>query len=133
MGVRRGEDLRDFLAHGGQLVDGEEAAVVDLLARRAERGEAVRLRVKQPVERVEAVGLRLWIAGIAVEEAHGLLDGPSHLRGFRDEVGQATFGDDLLAPPLGDEIGVPLVLGWQPLEGGDDALEFQEVQIVGGE
>ena len=53
-GVRRGEDLGHFLAHGGQLVDGEEAAVVDLLARRAERGEAVRLRVQQPVERVEA-------------------------------------------------------------------------------
>ena len=54
-GVRRGEDLRHLLAHGGQLVDGEEAAVVDLLARRAERGEAVRLRVQQPVEGVEAV------------------------------------------------------------------------------
>src|SRR5215213_9479360 len=44
--VRRGEDLGDFLAHGGQLIDGEEATVVDLLARRAERGEAVRLRIQ---------------------------------------------------------------------------------------
>ena len=70
----------------------------------------------------------MWIAGIAVEDAHGLLDGAGHLRGIRDEVGQATLGDDLLAPPLGDEIGVSLVLGWQPLEGGDDALEFQEVR-----
>ena len=124
--MRRGEHLGNFLAHGSQLVDGEEATVVDLLARRAERGEAVRLRVQQPVERVEAVHLRLWIAGIAVEDAHGLLDGAGHLRRIRDEFGQATFGDHLLAPPLRDEIGVPLVLGWQPLEGGDDALVLQQ-------
>ena len=61
--MRRGEDLGDFLAHRGQLVDGEEATVVDLLARRAERGEAVRLRIQQPVEGIEAMRLRLRSLG----------------------------------------------------------------------
>ncbi len=122
--VRRGEDLRHLLTHGSQLVDGEEAAVVDLLPRRAERREPVRLRVEQSVERIEAGSS----AGITIEDADGLFDGTGHLGRSRDQVGQAAFGDDLLAPPLGDQVGVALVLGWQPLERGDDALEFQQVR-----
>ena len=57
------EDRRVFHPQRGELVDVEEAAVVDFLGRDAPVRQAVRLLVQQPIERVEAARL----AGDAVE------------------------------------------------------------------
>ncbi len=51
------EDRRIFHAQRGELVDVEEAPVVDFLGRDAPVRKAVRLLVQQPVERIEAARL----------------------------------------------------------------------------
>ena len=56
--VRRVEDLRPFHAQGGQLVDVEEAAIVDLVGGDAPERQAIGLGVEQLVEQVEAVPAR---------------------------------------------------------------------------
>ena len=48
------EDVGLFDADGGQLVDVEEAAIIDLLGRHAPEGRAIRLGGDQRVEQVEA-------------------------------------------------------------------------------
>ena len=56
-GASRVEDLRIFGAQRGELVDVEEAAVVDVVRRDAPVGEAERLAFEQRVQRVEAGGI----------------------------------------------------------------------------
>ena len=53
--VRGGEDLRLLHAQGGQFVDVEEAAVVDLVGGDPPVRQAIGLLVEQVVEQVEAV------------------------------------------------------------------------------
>src|SRR6267143_389691 len=68
--VGRFEHLRLLHPDGGQLVDVEEAPVVDLLAGDAPVGGAVRLVGEQRVQRLHALG----VAGLAVEEPDVVLD-----------------------------------------------------------
>ena len=69
-GVHELEHRRVLHADGRQLVDVEEAPVVDLFAGHAPVRQTVGLRAKQRVERVEAVRL----AGDAVQTADGVGD-----------------------------------------------------------
>ena len=62
--VRGGEDLRALHAQGGQFVDVEEAAIVDLVGGDAPERQAIRLLVEQLIEQIEAVRL----VGVAVEQ-----------------------------------------------------------------
>ena len=51
------EDLGILHADGGQLVDVEEAPVVDLLAGHAPVGQPIELLVEQGIEEVEGAGV----------------------------------------------------------------------------
>src|SRR2546429_5062808 len=64
------EDRRLFHAQRGQLVDVEEAAIVDVVGRHAPRREAKDLRREQLVQRIEA----RRITGATVELLHFLFD-----------------------------------------------------------
>ena len=55
-GVRRLEHLRVLDAKAREIVDVEEPAVIDLVRRRPPVRQAVRLRLEQDVQRVEARG-----------------------------------------------------------------------------
>ena len=74
----RFENLRQFHPDRREIVDVEEAAVIDFLRRHAPEGEPVRLLVQQLVERIEAAR----IAGRAVDLRQRLLDRLLHLRRF---------------------------------------------------
>ncbi len=69
--VGRGKDLRVLDAQPRELVDVEEAPVVDLVRRGAPVRQPVGLRFEQLVQGVEAVGP----ARLAVHLAHGEIDG----------------------------------------------------------
>ena len=73
--VRFGKDVRVLHADGGQLIDVEEAPVVDFLAGDAPEGDPVGLLAQQPVEEIERAG----IVRPAVEAADVLLDEGPHL------------------------------------------------------
>ena len=120
--MRRHKDLAHLLAHRRQLVDGEEAPVVDLLAGGAEGGEAVRLGVQQAVESIEAAR----VAGVAVVGTHRLRQRLRDLRRGGDQVGQAALGDELLAAALRDEIGGGFVL---EREAGDESFAVVPINI----
>ena len=64
------EDLLALHAQGGQVVDVEEAAVVDLVGRDPPVGQAIALMLEQVVQQVEAVR----VAGLAVEQRDVSLD-----------------------------------------------------------
>ena len=51
--MRRVENLRQFHPDGGEIVDVEEAPVVDFLRRDPPEGEAIGLIVQQRIERIE--------------------------------------------------------------------------------
>ena len=73
-------------AQRGELVDIEEAAVVDLVGRDAPVRQAIRLRLEQLVQRVEARGL----PGRAVELARGRVDAGRDRRVSRGKRGEAA-------------------------------------------
>ena len=62
------EDQRIFHAQANQVVDIEEAAIVDFLSRHAPERQPVRLRLQQAMKRVEAVA----VPGRSVQRAQGL-------------------------------------------------------------
>ena len=68
--VRVGEDIRVLHADGRELIDVEEASVVDLLPGHPPKRDPVRLLSQQLVEEVE----RSRILGRPVEAADGLVE-----------------------------------------------------------
>ena len=55
--MRRREDLRIFHAQPDQVVDVEEAAVVDFFGGSAPGGQAIRLCIQQEMQTVETAGI----------------------------------------------------------------------------
>ena len=70
--VRRLEQLRQFDAQPGEIVDVEKAAIVDLLGRDAPERDPVGLFFEQPMQPAEAVRT----AGLPGECPHRGLDAP---------------------------------------------------------
>ena len=114
----RREDLRHLLPHRRQLVDGEEATVIDLLTCRAKRGETVRLSIQQPVEGIEAARRSLGspLKTRTVSAKRGAASGQAVIRSASRRL--ATICSRRRSGPVPDQ----LALRRQPLEGGDDAL-----------
>ena len=94
--VRLREHRRLLHADGGQPVDVEEAPVVDLVAGHAPEGQAVRLRVEEPLQEVEAAR----IAGRTVEDPDVLVDVQPHRLAAVAQRRQPALGDLLLAGAL---------------------------------
>ena len=127
--MRRIEDVLALHAEGGQLVDVEEPAVVDLLRGDAPKSEPIRLVVEHLFEQIETRG----VAGRAVELGHRAGDEVADRRILRGQRSEAPLDDLLLALPFGDEGGVGLVAARQMLDRGEDALEFVESRVAGAE
>ncbi len=123
--MRLAEHGRELHADGGQLVDVEEAAVVDLLGGDAPVRETVRLLVEQPVEVVEAPR----VAALAVADADRLLDATrAPARSARPAAGRrrriTSFSRIRSARALGARVSVD---GGQVRERGEDALVLLDV------
>ena len=96
--VRVGEDFRILDTQRSELIDVEEAAVVDVVRRDAPAGEAEGLALEQRVQRVEAGG----IIRAAVERRDGRADAPADFRYARDQRGELPLQALLVAPASGD-------------------------------
>ncbi len=120
------EDLRQFHADGGQRVDVEKAAVVDLLRRHAPIAQAVGLRVDERVERVE--GTR--VARRALDAFERVGDGGGDGRLVGREFFQPHLGDLFFAGAFGDARGVGLGAQRHVLQLRHDALQFGEIRVA---
>ncbi len=69
--MHSGEDFGIFDADGRQIVDVEEAPVVDLIHRDAPEAEAIGFALEQPLQAVEAAGL----AAASVDFSQRVIDG----------------------------------------------------------
>ena len=114
------KDLRQFHPDRGEIVDVEEAAVIDLLRRDAPEGKAISLIIHQLIERIEAAR----VARRAVDLGDRSLDRLQHLRRFLAAPVEPALDDLLLPRPLGDACRIGLRAPRQIIERGDDALEF---------
>ena len=98
------EDRRIFHAQRRQLVHVEEPAVVDLLGRHAPVREAIRLRVQQAVERVEAPRLPVR----PVEPPDAAVDELAHAAAAIGERREPALDHFLLARAHGDRFRAAL-------------------------
>ena len=120
------EDLGQLHADGRQLVDVEEAAVVDFLGGDPPEGQPVGLPLDQAVQQVETAR----VAGRAVERPHRGVDGRRGRRDWRAQGGEAALDDFLLAVALGHLVGRQLGAGRQVAQGGQDAAQLAEVLVL---
>jgi hypothetical protein len=118
--VRAFEDLRALDPQPRELVDVEEASVVDLVRGDAPEGEPVGLRLEQPIERAPARRL----AGLAATRVDDGFDPRAHRRLVGREARQIALG----------RLGALPLLGAAPrggarhgtaLERGEDAVEHR--------
>ena len=127
--VGRLEHLRLLHPDGGQLVDVEEAPVVDLLAGDAPVGGAVRLVGEQRVQRLHALG----VAGLAVEEPDVVLDEGAHRGRRRQQRDQLLTADLLFAPARGHARGILVRVRRQRREPRDERLQRDDVGVLGAQ
>src|SRR5262245_51305110 len=121
--VNRGEDLRLLDADGGQFVDVEEAAVIDLVRRHAPETQQVSLFGQQFFQTIEAAR----IAADAVEFLDCFFERDAHLSALGDERGKAALGDLFFAQSLANLFRIGLGARRQIRQGGDNAFEFGPV------
>ena len=107
-----------FDAQSRQLVDVEEAPVVDLVRRHAPIGEPIGLRGEERVQASE-VGL----ARVCVEQRHGRRDAVGDLVAFRAGAGEPRFDRALFLVALAPAIGLRFFAQGQALAGGKQGLE----------
>ena len=96
--VTRREDLGALHADGGQIVDVEEAPVVDLVASYPPVGQPVGLLGEESVEVVEAGRLSRH----SIEQADVVLDEVADLRRLLEQGGKPALHHLLLPQPLVD-------------------------------
>ncbi len=118
--VRGLEDRLVLDAQRRQIVDIEEAAVVDILGRDAPGGEVIGLQVEQLVQRIEARGLPCR----ADEAAHRRLDGAGDRAVGGCERRQAALVQLLLAVALGHLLGSEGVAVGQRRQRATEVLEL---------
>ena len=123
------EDGGIFDADGGEFVDVEEAAVVDLVGGDAPEAEAVGLVREDAFEEVEAAGVAALAVGANKDGFDGLLD---FLVGF-DEGREAAFDDLFFAVPLADAGFAGFGAGGQVGERSENAFEFEDEIAFGVE
>ena len=120
------EDLGLLHADGRQLVDVEEAPVVDLLARHAPVGGAIGLVGQQRVQQVHA----LRVARLAVEEPDVLSDEGAHGGRRLEQRDELLAADLLVAPARGHPLGALLRVRRQRREPGDERLQRDDVGVL---
>ncbi len=121
------EDLFVLGAKGGEIVDIEEAAVVDVVGGDTPLREAVRLGLDEFMQRVEATG----IVGRAVDRGYILEDECFYFVRSRAQSDQTTLLHFLFTVALDFLLGRGATTVRQVAERGDDALQVQEI-FVGG-
>ena len=114
------EHRRIFHAQRRELVDVEEAAVVDLFGRDAPVREPVRLGVEQRIETIE----RSRLAGDAVEASQAGLQERVHRRAAGRERRETALDHFLLARAQPNRVGVARASWRQVLAGCQNALEL---------
>src|SRR6202012_489170 len=97
-------------AHGGEVVDLEEAAVVDVLRGDAPEREAVRLLGEQRLQPVEAARVAL----LAVEVVQLLVERAASRGVLAQDALEAALDLLLAAAPLGEAAGIGLGARRQP-------------------
>ena len=114
-------------ADGGQVVDVEEAAVVDLLGGDAPEAQAVGLIGEQRLQAVEAARVPL----VAVDRREAALQRVAHGGAARHQRVEAPLDDLLLAHALAHLLGLGVPAGRQVRGRGDDALDLEHVGVIG--
>ena len=127
--MHRGEDFGIFHANGGEIVDVEEAAVVDLVHRDAPEAEAIGFAFQQPLQAVEAAGL----TAPAVDFDQRGVDGFRGLRAGLQQARQPALDDLLLPLALADLGIVGFGVAGQMAQSGNDAFQFRNVLVVGAQ
>ena len=127
--VRRLEDRGVFHPDRGQLVDVEEAPVVDLLAGHPPVRRAVGLVRQQRVELVHA----RRVAGLSVEDADVVLDEGAHGRRRREQGDELLPPFFLLALARGHVLGALLGGRRQRREPRDERLQRGDVGVIAAE
>ena len=128
-GVGAFENLRMLDADGRQLVDVEEAAIVDFVGRHAPIGQAIRLLAQQLIQAVEAVGIALP----AVELMQRLGQDAGNRRRAFGQLVQAAFDDLFFSLPLDDALAVGFVARRQVLNRRQNAQILQQVGMLAAE
>ena len=124
--VGRLEDRRLLHADRRQIVDVEEAPVVDLVPGGLPERQAVRLPRQQLVQPVETPGIALH----AVVAAHVVFHERLHLGGLADQRRQPALHDLLLPLALLQARGVLLPLWRQMVECRDDAAQLEQLRML---
>ena len=120
------EDGGKLHPYGGEIVDVEEATVIDLLARDAPIAEAKTLLAEECVEPIEG----RWVSLPSVVRKDGIVEGTGDVFASRRERGEAAF-DDLFLPRA---LQSPLGCGLPPLRkvscSRDDAEQLDYVHVL---
>ena len=112
-------------ANRGQVVDVEEAPIVDLLGGDTPVGEPIDLGADQLVQTLNDCG----VARCAVEFDHDGRDGFARLRTLLSQVLEAALDDLALAMAYRNTRRIGLGARWQVADGGHDALKLEHILI----
>ena len=121
------EDARVLHPDGRQLVDVEEASVVDLLPCDTPGGEPVDLVVEKPVQEIEAPR----VAGGAVEEPHVLGDKVADVARCLQEPRELLVGDLRLPMARGQPLGIRLRAVGNREQQLVDVLQLEQGRVLG--
>src|SRR6266567_7847390 len=124
--VARREDLGALHPDGGQIIDVEESAIVDLVPGHPPVGESVGLPGEESIQVIEARG----VSGCAVEQPNVVVDKVANMLRLLEEGGQPALHHFLLPESLLDAGGVGVDTVGQMGQRREDALELLEVSIV---
>ena len=125
--VRLREDAWVLGADGRQLVDVEEAPVVDLFPRHPPVGESVHLVVDEAVQEIEAPR----VAGGAIEESHVLGDEVADVARRLQELGELLVRDVRLSMARGQQFAVRLRAVWNGEQHLVDGLQLEQGRVLG--
>ncbi len=120
------EDLGALHPDGGQIIDVEEAAIVDLIPGHPPVGEPVGLLGEERIQVVEACG----VSGGAVEQPNVVVDEVANMLRLLEEGGESALHHFLLPESLLDAGGLGVDTVGQMGQRRENALELLEVSII---
>ena len=120
------EEGRLLHAHADQVIDIEEASVIDLVRGGSPIREAIGKGLQQLVKAVKSARL----ARLAIDGSQRVLDIFLDARRPGCDLAEALAGHFLFPLPLGLAIRIRLAEAWQMLERGQNAQKFRKVGVA---